>query len=186
MPFGPVRPCVGSSELRGWGDSNLYMRSRGDQLTLSTEHRAAASQDHIPLQLTQTGSALALGVASDSSIAEPDPEPSALQRVHQILAGLDQPVTVQQLRKLCGPRTATVCSCLAQLAETGVVTRASKGTWTTGRVANDSGAELASASRKKAWQSLRNSSPSDAFSLKANVPTNTSNRRGRWSPGLNR
>ena len=66
------------------------MRRRGDQLTLSTEHRAAASQDHIPLQLTQTGSALALSVASDSSIAEPDPEPSALQRVHQILAGQDQ------------------------------------------------------------------------------------------------
>src|SRR5208282_5981815 len=90
----PGQALRGSSELHGWGDSNLYMRRRGDQLTLSTEHRAAASQDHIPLQLTQTGSALALSVASDSSIAEPDPEPSALQRVHQILAGLDQPVTV--------------------------------------------------------------------------------------------
>jgi DNA-binding IclR family transcriptional regulator len=43
------------------------------------------------------------------------------------LAGLDQPVTVQQLRKLCGLRTATVCSCLAQLTNAGVVTRDSKG-----------------------------------------------------------
>jgi hypothetical protein len=103
------------------------MRRRGAQLTLSTEHRAAASQDHIPLQLTQTGSALALSVASDSSIAEPDPEPSALQRVHQILAGLDQPVTVQQLRKLCGLRTTTVCSCLAQLADNSVVSHDSRG-----------------------------------------------------------
>ena len=103
------------------------MRRRGAQLTLSTEHRAAASQDHIPLQLNQTGSALALCVANDSTITEPDSEPSALQRVQQILAGLDQPVTVQQLRKLCGLRTATVCSCLAQLAETGVVTRDSRG-----------------------------------------------------------
>jgi hypothetical protein len=123
----PGQALRGSSELHGWGDSNLYMRRRGAQLTLSTEHRAAASQDHIPLQLTQTGSGLALCVASDSSIAEPDSEPSALQRVQQILTGLDQPVTVQQLRKLCGLRTATVCSCLAQLAETGVVTRDSKG-----------------------------------------------------------
>jgi hypothetical protein len=123
----PGQALRGSSELHGWGDSNLYMRRRGAQLTLSTEHRAAASQDHIPLQLTQTGSALALCVASDSSIAEPDSEPSALQRVRQILAGLDEPVTVQQLRKLCGLRTATVCSCLAQLVESGVVTRDSKG-----------------------------------------------------------
>jgi AAA domain len=124
----PGQALRGSSELHGWGDSNLYMRRRGSQLTLSTEHRAAASQDHIPLQLTQTGSALALSVASDSAIiAEPGCEPSALQRVQQILAGLDQPVAVQQLRKLCSLRTATVCSCLAQLAKTGIVTRDSRG-----------------------------------------------------------
>lgn len=123
----PGQALRGSSELHGWGDSNLYMRRRGAQLTLSTEHRAAPSQDHIPLQLTQIGSALALSVANDSSIAELDAEPSALQRVQQILAGLDQPVNVQQLRKLCGLRTATVCSCLAQLADKGVVSRDSRG-----------------------------------------------------------
>jgi hypothetical protein len=123
----PGQALRGSSELHGWGDSNLYMRRRGAQLTLSTEHRAAPSQDHIALQLTQAGSALALCVASDSSVAEPASEPSALQHVQQILAGLDQPVTVQQLRKLCSLRTATVCSCLAQLAETGIVSRDSRG-----------------------------------------------------------
>ena len=123
----PGQALRGSSELHGWGDSNLYMRRRGAQLTLSTEHRAAASQDHIPLQLTQDGSALALSVTNDSAIPEPGSEPSALQRVEQILAGLDQPVTVQQLRKLCGLRTATVCSCLAQLAQKGLVSRDSRG-----------------------------------------------------------
>jgi len=67
-------------------------------------------------------------VASDSAtIADPGTEPSALKHVQQILAGLDQPVTVQQLRKLCGLRTATVCSCLAQLVQTGVVTHDSRG-----------------------------------------------------------
>jgi AAA domain len=123
----PGQALRGSSELHGWGDSNLYMRRRGAQLTLSTEHRAAPSQEHISLQLIQAGSALALCVASDSTIPEPASEPTALERVQQILAGLDQPVTVQQLRKLCGLRTATVCSCLAELADTGVVTRDSKG-----------------------------------------------------------
>jgi hypothetical protein len=127
----PGQALRGSSELHGWGDSNLYMRRRGAQLTLSTEHRAAASQDHIPIQLTQLGSALALSVAAeDSSIAEPGSESGGrqtLQRVQQILADLEQPVTVQQLRKLCGLRTATVCSYLAQLAKTGVVTHDSRG-----------------------------------------------------------
>ncbi len=123
----PGQALRGSSELHGWGDSNLYMRRRGAQLTLSTEHRAAASQDHIPLQLTQAGSALALSVASDSSAPQPSSQPTALQRVQQILAGLDQPVTVQQLRKLCGLRTSTVCSCLAELTDAGMVSRDNRG-----------------------------------------------------------
>jgi hypothetical protein len=123
----PGQALRGSSELHGWGDSNLYMRRRGAQLTLSTEHRAAPSQEHIPLQLIQAGAALALCVASDSTIPEPASEPTALERVQRILAGLDQPVTIQQLRKLCGLRTATVCSCLAELVHTGVVTRDSRG-----------------------------------------------------------
>jgi len=62
----PGQALRGSSELHGWGDSNLYMRRRGVQLTLSTEHRAAPSQDHIALELTQAGSALALSVMADS------------------------------------------------------------------------------------------------------------------------
>src|ERR1700741_4110992 len=124
----PGQALRGSSELHRWGDSNLYMRRRGAQLTLSTEHRAAASQDHIPLQLAQAGSALALSVASDcATIAEPGSEPSALQRVQQILAGLDQPVTDQQLRNVCALRPTTVCSCLAQLVQPGVASRDSKG-----------------------------------------------------------
>jgi 2,4-dienoyl-CoA reductase-like NADH-dependent reductase (Old Yellow Enzyme family) len=34
---------------------------------------------------------------------------------------------MHQLRKLCGLRTATVCSCLAQLADNGVVSHDSRG-----------------------------------------------------------
>jgi hypothetical protein len=80
----PGQALRGSSELHGWGDSNLYMRRRGAQLTLSTEHRAAASQDHIPLELTQAGSALALSVVSDSAtFADSGSEPTALQRIQQ-------------------------------------------------------------------------------------------------------
>ena len=75
QPSRPGQALRGSSELHGWGDSNLYMRRKGSQLTLSTEHRAAASQDHIPLQLTQSGSALALTVLERSSTPDPIPHP---------------------------------------------------------------------------------------------------------------
>lgn len=122
----PGQALRGSSELHGWGDSNLYLRRKGSQLTLSTEHRAAPSQDHIPLQLTQSGQALALSVV-EHSLSQPNSEPTPVERVRQALAKLDQPVPLHQLRKLCGIRTATVCSALEQLSQSGELRRDSRG-----------------------------------------------------------
>ena len=124
----PGQALRGSSELHGWGDSNLYLRRRGPQLTLSTEHRAAPSQDHIPLQLTQTGPALALSIVPDPpSEGSSTRSPSALQRVHQVLTQLRQPTSVQRLRQLCRMRTATVCAALAQLSDQGLVSHDPQG-----------------------------------------------------------
>jgi hypothetical protein len=115
----PGQALRGSSELHGWGDSNLYLRRRGSQLTLSTEHRAAPSQDHIPLHLTQPGPALALIGATD--VAADPPLESVAQRVRRVLADLKEPISVQRLRQLCGLRTSTVCAALAQLSDQGLV-----------------------------------------------------------------
>ena len=125
----PGQALRGSSELHGWGDSNLYLRRRGDQLTLSTEHRAAPSHDHIPLQLTQSGATVALAVVSDpaAALATPATAPSPRQRVHQALAQLAEPASVQHLRELCGMRTATLCASLAELTQAGLVTRDVRG-----------------------------------------------------------
>ena len=122
----PGQALRGSSELHGWGDSNLYMRRKGSQLTLSTEHRAAPGQDHIPLQLTQTGPALALTVL-ESPPSQPPDAPTPRERVRQALAQLEQPASLQELRKLCGMRTAAVCSALTELSATGEVIRDARG-----------------------------------------------------------
>ena len=124
----PGQALRGSSELHGWGDSNLYMRRKGAQLTLSTEHRAAPGRDHIPLQLTQTGPALALTVlGAESPSGQPPDVPTPRERVRQALAQLEQPASVQQLRKLCGMRTAAVCAALTELSAAGEVIRNAKG-----------------------------------------------------------
>ena len=122
----PGQALRGSSELHGWGDSNLYLRRKGSQLTLSTEHRAAPSRDHIPLQLSQSGSVVALKVAEGSSV-EPEAAPSATERVRQALAQVREPIPVQQLQKLCGIRTAKICSALAELSTKGEVVRDARG-----------------------------------------------------------
>ena len=124
----PGQALRGTSELHGWGDSNLYMRRKGSQLTLSTEHRAAPSQDHIPLQLTQTGSALALAVLAEQSLAQTQSEPTPIQRVRAALTQLQEPVfSVQQLRKLCAIRTETLCAALEELTQQGELSRNAKG-----------------------------------------------------------
>ena len=122
----PGQALRGSSELHGWGDSNLYMRRRGQQLTLSTEHRAAPSRDHIPLQLTQSDDALALSVL-DRPISEPQPAWTPIQRVRKALAELTEPVQVRQLRTLCGVRTAAITSALMELSGLGEVIRDARG-----------------------------------------------------------
>ena len=126
----PGQALRGSSELHGWGDSNLYLRRKGSQLTLTTEHRAAPSRDHIPLQLIESGSTVALSVVasqSPGSGTQPDSPPTPLQRVRQALAQLQEPIPVQQLQKLCSIRTAVVCSALAELSAQGEVVRDARG-----------------------------------------------------------
>lgn len=122
----PGQALRGSSELHGWGDSNLYMRRRGSQLTLSTEHRAAPSQDHIPLHLIENGSAVSLGILENSTAQASSPS-TPLERVYQALTRLNEPVSVQQLQKLCGIRTASVSSALAELCQRGDVCRDARG-----------------------------------------------------------
>lgn len=122
----PGQALRGSSELHGWGDSNLYMRRRGSQLTLSTEHRAAPSREHIPLQLVEKGAALSLEILENPPPRSSAP-PTPMERVRQVLAQLAEPVSVQQLRKLCGMRTAAVCSALSQLGQRGEISHDSSG-----------------------------------------------------------
>lgn len=124
----PGQALRGSSELHGWGDSNLYMRRKGDQLTLTTEHRAAPSQEHLPLALTQTGAALALALTDTVAVAAASKSTvSPSQRVRDALSTLAEPVPVQRLRQLCGMRTAAVCAALAELSEQGLVSRDDRG-----------------------------------------------------------
>ena len=117
----PGQALRGSSDLHGWGDSNLYLRRRRDLLTLSTEHRAAPSRDHIPLQLREINSALTLSIQTDPPPNSSDPSPP--ERIRQILARQSSPISLSRLRQLCGLRTATVSTALNQLLHQGVLRR---------------------------------------------------------------
>jgi hypothetical protein len=122
----PGQALRGSSDLHGWGDSNLYLRRQAQGLSLSIEQRAAPSRNHVPLALVKDQDALALTVVDERVVSEPQTT-SARERVIKTLTESQQPLSTQQLRKQCHMRTATLCETLALLAQQGHVTHGPQG-----------------------------------------------------------
>ena len=117
----------GSSEFHAWGDSNLYLRRHGDQLTLAIEHRAAASATGIPLALRVDEPHLALeAVASAPRIVEP-PALSPADKVEHAIVQAGGPVALAALRQSCRMRTATLGQALADLTQQGRIHKTSAG-----------------------------------------------------------
>jgi len=120
----------GSSELHAWGDSNLYLRRRGDTLCLAIEHRAAPSRDGLVVELRAQGDALALhlvdgGLGADRALAPP--APALDERIEQALAEAATPLTRRALRRRCRIRASTLGPVLARLLEDGRVSRSPAG-----------------------------------------------------------
>jgi len=119
----PGQALRGSSDLHGWGDSNLYLRRSNTDLLLSVEHRAAPCRDNIPIELCANGSALALAVktgesrVATGSCPKATPRQDPCHRVIQAMEKLNGPVSIQQLRKICRIRTATLCQTLSTLKD---------------------------------------------------------------------
>ena len=116
----------GSSEFHAWGDSNLYLRRDGDDLSLSVEHRAAASMTPITIELAQRGTALALEVVDRRDPATPPPS-SLDERITATLAGADAALPFAELRACCRVRATTLYERLAVLADTGRVVKTEDG-----------------------------------------------------------
>ena len=116
----------GSSEFHAWGDSNLYLRRDGDDLSLTVEHRAAPSLDPIAIALTQRGPALALETVDREEPTASAPQPLDERNIAE-LAGADGLMPFADLRTRCRVRTATLYERLAALATAGRVVKTDTG-----------------------------------------------------------
>jgi len=121
----------GSSEFHAWGDSNLYLRRIGDDLSLSVEHRAAPSMTPITIELAQRGPALALEVIERRDPATPPPS-SLDERISATLASADGSLPFADLRACCRVRAATLYQRLAVLIATGRIAKTDDGYRLTG------------------------------------------------------
>lgn len=117
----------GSSELHAWGDSNLYLRRCRGDLVLGIEQRAAASPGDLRLALGGDRDAIALEVLERGRAADDTVEPSLDERIIELLAEADHPLSSRALRRACRVRTATLGEALRQLERDQIITRSSAG-----------------------------------------------------------
>jgi hypothetical protein len=122
----PGQALRGSSELHGWGDSNLYLRRKRDRITLSTEHRAARSQENIALRLAQSDPIALELIPSDTEDPRPA-KPSVVQRILDAFSDVDRPLSANALRRLCAMKNATLGATLARMTEQGLISREPRG-----------------------------------------------------------
>jgi hypothetical protein len=116
----------GSSEFHAWGDSNLYLRRNGEELTLTVEHRAAPAMSPVTIELAQRANALALEVVDRRTPQAPAPS-SVDQRIIAALTDVDHPLPFGELRARCRVRTATLYERLAALSAAGRLCKSDQG-----------------------------------------------------------
>ena len=126
----PGQALRGSSDLHAWGDSNLYLRRKGEKIILNVEHRAAPSPGELTLELNSdlTGTSLRMCQTPSRPTAKPTPE----QRVLNVLKTARTPLSQSQIRKKAAMPNATVGSILASLLDRKLVCRDSKGAYRSG------------------------------------------------------
>lgn len=120
----------GSSEFHAWGDSNLYLRRDGEELTLTVEHRAAAAMPTVTIELAERANALALEVVGQRIQPAPaqTPEPRSVdERIMASLTEAGQPQPFADLRARCRVRAATLYERLAALTAVGRLVKSSDG-----------------------------------------------------------
>ena len=121
----PGQTLRGSSDLHGWGDSNLYQRQTRAGLRLSIEHRAAPGRDNVPLELAQHDAGPALR-ALDDGAASPDAGvvgDDAAGRILEALASAEGPLSARELRRRCAMRASALWRELAALVQAGRIAR---------------------------------------------------------------
>lgn len=113
----------GSSDFHAWGDSNLYLLRRRDQLLLSAEHRFAAATS--PLELTLVADPGPVRLELRDGHPAP-PEAPLLERILTSLATNDS-YRQEDLRRLLRVRNQQLSDALRQLQLAGRIARAPQG-----------------------------------------------------------
>jgi hypothetical protein len=114
----------GSGDLHAWGDTNLYLQRRHENLRLTVEHRTARAPQ--PMALTLTGQPPHLRI---EEIPTPTPIADLQKHILDTLHHHNTPLNQEQLRQTLKIRNQSLTTALRQLLHENKITRTKKG-WT--------------------------------------------------------
>jgi hypothetical protein len=123
----PGQALRGTSDLHGWGDSNLYIRRKNSGLRLAVEHRAAPAREDIAIGLVERPSGPALAVIHADDDDGSDAKPDAAGRILAALGRAAGAVSARELRRLSSMRSSTLCAELPALVAGGRLERTPDG-----------------------------------------------------------
>ena len=112
----------GSTEIRAWSDTNLYIR-RNKHLEMIVEHRAAPCPEPVKLDLTADDDTTVYLAITDA----PTPKPDLKKRILEILARYDTPLSRSFIRSKVGIRNQTVGVALQALVDELAIEKITEG-----------------------------------------------------------
>jgi hypothetical protein len=116
----------GSGDLHAWGDSNLYLRRRDRELTLTIEHRSAPAPEPFRLVLA-TDPLPHLTVVEANDTLDPRATDQLAQHILDLLAQRQAALTREQLRDELHVRNATLGEALVRLRAQHLIERDTDG-----------------------------------------------------------
>ena len=119
----------GSSDFHAWGDSNLYLKRKEDELILTIEHRSAAAGEPVRLRLAANDAPPHLEVISEAGDERTEPAAGDLpERILSLIAQSEQPPTQETMRTALSVRNQTLTASLQTLQKRGRLIR-HQGRW---------------------------------------------------------
>jgi hypothetical protein len=123
----------GSSDFHAWGDSNLYLKRKDEDLVLTIEHRAAASGTPLRLRLATEDGPPHLEVIEEAGVAQGEQAQSVEERVIGHLARTGELCPQDDIRAALRLRNQRLIEALGNLRQQGRVVR-NKGCWSLARI----------------------------------------------------
>jgi hypothetical protein len=125
----PGQALRGSSDFHAWGDSNLYLKRKEEEIVLTMEHRSAASGTPVRLRLAADDVPPHLEVIGDTADEQKGDRADDLpQRIFAFVARSETPPTQEAIRTALSVRNQTLTVTLQDLQKQGRLIR-HQGRW---------------------------------------------------------